>query len=71
MLGYYKIFSSLAIKLRLYYYEVEKYKKSEQKLFLIKPEKTTPFDRKTALEKKLTEKLIALAHNHTNTHTLM
>ncbi len=36
---------------------------------LIKPEKATPFDRKTALEKKLTEKMIALAQTHINTHT--
>ena len=43
---------------------------SRKVLRKIKPKKATPFDRKTALEKKLTEKMIALKLTHTHTPTL-
>ena len=44
---------------------------SRKVLRKIKIKKATPFDRKTALEKKLTEKMIALklTHTHARTHT--
>ena len=42
---------------------------SRKVLRKIKIKKATPFDRKTALEKKLTEKMIALKLTHTHQHT--